>query len=314
MPVSPPCVSVRGLVKHYGPFAAVRGVSFDVAPGEIFGLLGPNGAGKTSTLECLLGLRQPDAGTIAIDGIDARAEPARARARIGAQIQPGLLQATITPREALQFFAAFHRSPASVGELLARFGLAERIDARFDTLSTGQKQRLSVALAFVNQPSLLVLDEPTAGLDPQARRELHRVLEEERAAGHTVLLSTHNLEEAHRLCDRIAILHRGEIVTVARPDELTAQSRAAPHLTVRTARPLTSAEVARLPGVERTEPFGAGWRLFTREINRTTVALTKSLESGSNELRELQIHQPSLEDVFIELTGETWTAPAEEAP
>jgi len=305
---------VRGLAKRYGTFEAVRDVSFDVAPGEIVGLLGPNGAGKTTTLECLLGLLRPDAGMIAINGIDARAEPTRARARVGAQIQPALLQATITPREALRFFAAFHRTPVAVGELLVRFALAEKSDARFDTLSAGQKQRLSVALAFVNQPSLLVLDEPTTGLDPHACRALHRVLEEERAAGHAVLLSTHNLDEAHRLCDRIAILHHGKIVTVARPDDLIAQSRAARYLTVHTAQPLSGAEVEALPGVQRIESVGAGWRLFTREINRTTVALAQSLESGGNELRELQTHQPSLEDVFIELTGETWTAPTEETP
>jgi len=313
MPVSPvPSVRVRDLARRYGPVEAVRGVSFDVAPGEIFGLLGPNGVGKTTTLECLLGLRHPDAGAIAIDGIDALAEPQRARARVGAQIQPSTLQDQITPREALRFFAAFQREPANVDELLTRFALTAKADARFATLSTGQKQRLSVALAFVNQPRLLILDEPTAGLDPQGRRELHRILREQRDAGRTVLLSTHDLAEAHQLCDRIAILHHGQIVAVARPDDLIAQSHATPCLGVRTANPLAAAAVGALPGVERAEVVADGWRLHTREVNHTIVALTKLLETSANELRELQIRRPSLEDVFIELTGETWMKQAED--
>ena len=162
---------------------AVRGVSFEVASGEIFGLLGPNGAGKTTTLECLLGLRRPDAGAITIDGIDVAAHPAQARRRVGAQLQAATLQDKITPRQALGLFAAFYREPAPVGDLLERFALAARADAPFDSLSGGQRQRLFLALAFVNQPRLLVLDEPTAGLDPQARRELHGLIAGLRTAG-----------------------------------------------------------------------------------------------------------------------------------
>jgi ABC-2 type transport system ATP-binding protein len=315
MSASPdPCLCVRDLAKHYGPVEAVRGLSFDLVPGEIFGLLGPNGAGKTTTLECILGLRHPDAGTITVDGIDAIAHPERAKERVGAQIQPTTLQDQITPREALQFFAAFYRQPAAIADLLAQFALTEKADAPFHTLSAGQKQRLAVALAFVNRPRLVVLDEPTAGLDPLSRRDLHRSVQAMRAAGCAVLLSTHYLEEAHQLCDRVAILHRGKIVALAPPEELIARARALPQVAVRTGRALTREMVKELPGVTACETTSERCSLRTSELNRTIVELTRQLESSGNPLLELQIHRPSLEDVFIELTGETWVRTEEEKP
>ena len=204
---APASIRVRDLSKRYDAVEAVRGISFDVAAGEIFGLLGRNGAGKTTTLECLLGLRRADAGAIAIAGIDTLAEPQRAKQLVGAQLQAATLQDKITPREALKLFASFYRAPAAIGELIEQFALAEKADAPFDSLSGGQRQRLFLALAFVNRPQIVVLDEPTAGLDPQARRELHQLIAGVRASGRTVLLSTHDLDEAHQLCDRIGILH-----------------------------------------------------------------------------------------------------------
>jgi ABC-2 type transport system ATP-binding protein len=216
----PATVSVHTLSKRYGSVEALRKVSFDVAAGEIFGLLGPNGAGKTTTIECLLALRRPDTGTVTIDGIDALSYPEKARQRTGAHIQSAALQDKITPRQALRLFASFYDRPAKVGELIERFALAEKADAPFETLSSGQRQRIFLALAFVGNPTLVVLDEPTTGLDPLARRELHQVIRDMRTDGKTVLLSTHNLEEAHALCDRVAILHEGRIIAMDEPDAL----------------------------------------------------------------------------------------------
>ena len=203
---------VQSLQKRYGDYEAVRGVSCDIAEGEILGLLGPNGAGKTSTLECVIGLRRPDAGTIRMCGIDALAEPEKVKQLLGAQLQATALQDKITPREAIGLFGAFYENPAKADDLIERFSLSEKADSPFDSLSGGQWQRLGLALAFVNNPRVLFLDEPTTGLDPQSRRELHGSIEKMKADGHTVLLTTHYIEEAHQLCDRIAIIDHGRII------------------------------------------------------------------------------------------------------
>jgi ABC-2 type transport system ATP-binding protein len=304
MPPSPTAsISVRDLAKRYGSVKAVRGVSFEVAPGEIYGLLGPNGAGKTTTIECLLGLRRPDAGSINLGGIDALSQPSQARQLVGAQLQSASLQDKITPRQACRLFASFYREAAQVDELLAQFSLLAKADASFDSLSGGQRQRLFLALAFVNRPRLVVLDEPTAGLDPLSRRELHHLITSQKSAGIAVLLSTHYLEEAHLLCDRIGILHEGRIIASGTPGELIARSRAHPRLTFKTAQPLDAAQVAALPAVVNHQFQTNGWMLATREVNRTIRGLVQALEAGSNEMLDLQIHQPSLEDVFLELTG-----------
>ena len=313
MPAPPPAaVSVRGLAKRYGPVEAVRGVSFDVAAGEIFGLLGPNGAGKTTTLECILGLRRPDAGTIALAGVDALAQPDRAKERVGAQLQDAALQDQITPRQALRLFAGFYRAPAGVDELIDRFALAARADAPFAALSSGQRRRLFLALAFVNRPQVVVLDEPTAGLDPQARRRLHQIIAGGRAAGQTVLLSTHDLGEARALCDRIGILDGGRLIAVARPADLVAGGSARPRIAVRTAPPLTAAQVAALPGVVDPRPHEDGWLLGTADASRTIAGLARLLEAGAHALVDLQIVRPSLEDAYLELTGRAWAAPEPE--
>jgi ABC-2 type transport system ATP-binding protein len=308
----PAGLRVRELTKCYGPVTAVRELSFEVAAGEIFGLLGPNGAGKTTTLECILGLRDPDAGTITIGGIDAMLDREQVMESVGAQLQAESLQDRITPRQALALFASFYRNPGSIDNLLRGFALMAKADARFDALSGGQKRRLFLALALINNPRLVVLDEPTAGLDPQSRRELHQMITGMRSAGRSILVSTHNLEEAHQLCDRIGILNEGRIVALARPGDLIAGTSHHPRIVVRTAIPLTAAEVRSLPGVVNWLPRGEGWVLGTTEVNRTVVDLVKLLESQENPLLELQIHRPSLEDVFIELTGRDWSTPAQE--
>ena len=216
-------VAVRNLSKVYGGLAAVAGVSFEIAAGEIFGLLGPNGAGKTTTVESLVGLVRPDAGEIEICGVDARRQPGAARASIGVALQTTGLQDKIRPREALDLFGGFYRKPLATGLLLERFGLTAKADAAYDTLSGGQRQRLALALAFVNDPQALFLDEPAAGLDPQMRRELHDHIREIRADGRAVLLTTHDMDEAERLCDRVAVIDAGRIVAQGPPADLIAR-------------------------------------------------------------------------------------------
>jgi ABC-2 type transport system ATP-binding protein len=215
-------IAVHGLSHRYGGVQAVNGVSFAVAAGEIFGLLGPNGAGKTTTLEGILGLITPDDGRIEICGMDVRSDARTARARIGAVLQATGLQDKITPREALDLFGAFHTAPLKSDVLLARFGLMEKTDAAFETLSGGQKQRLALALAFVGDPQILLLDEPTAGLDPQMRREVQDHIRTMKDTGRAVLLASHDMEEAERLCDRVAVIAGGRIVATGAPRELMA--------------------------------------------------------------------------------------------
>ncbi len=217
-------LTVTELSHRYGAVQAVDGISFEIASGEVFGLLGPNGAGKTTAIECLLGLVRPDAGTIHICGIDARADAQEARAKSGAVLQATGLPDKITPREALDVFGAFYPAPLKTDALLDRFGLREKQDAAYDTLSGGQKQRLALALAFVGDPQLLMLDEPTAGLDVQMRRELHDHIREMKAAGRAVLLATHDMDEAAQLCDRIAVITGGRIVSTGAPADLIAVS------------------------------------------------------------------------------------------
>ena len=296
-------VIVTDLVKRYGPVEAVRGVSFEVAEGEIFGLLGPNGAGKTSTVECVIGLRQPDAGSIQVCGIDALAHPDQVKQRLGAQLQATALQDKITPREALRLFASFYEKHADLNALIERFSLAEKADATFDTLSGGQKQRLALALAFVNQPDVLFLDEPTTGLDPQSRRELHAAILRMREDGHTVLLTTHYIEEAQRLCDRIAIIDHGRIIAIGTPAELMDRSQALPRVTLRTARPLDVLRVRALASVQEAASDGLELQLKTHSVSRAVIESVNLLEEQGNELLDMQIQRPTLEDVFIELTG-----------
>jgi ABC-2 type transport system ATP-binding protein len=313
MPGSRPAsVCVRDLTKRYGFVDALCGITFDVIEGEIFGLLGPNGAGKTTALECILGLRRPDSGAISIGGIDALAFPERAKVLVGAQIQASALQEKITARQALTLIGSFYRRPARIDELLDRFALQGKADAPFESLSQGQKQRVLLALAFVNQPRLLVLDEPTVGLDPHSRRGLHQIIVGLRASGHTVLLSTQNLEEAHGLCDHIAILDQGRLVAAASPDELIARAGGSSHIAITTLRPLDAGSVKALPGVVDARPRENGWLLATTEVNRTIVGLVKFLEAEENSLIDLQIQRPSLEDAFIALTGRLWPEQKEE--
>jgi ABC-2 type transport system ATP-binding protein len=296
-------VTVRDLKKRYDGVEAARGVSFDIEDGEIFGLIGPNGAGKTTTLECVIGLREPDAGRIEICGLDARRYPREVKQKIGAALQTTALQDQITPREALTLFGSFYARRLPAGELLDRFGLAGKADAHFATLSGGQRQRLALALAFVNRPELVFLDEPTSALDAQSRRDLHREILRMKDDGHTVLLTTHYIDEAEALCDRVAVINQGVVVASGGTRELMAGSSALPAVFVAASRPIEPALLAPLAGIDDLTCEGATARFRTADVNRTVAALVNILDAHGLAITELHVQKASLEDVFLELTS-----------
>ena len=300
-----PTVVVRDLHKRYDGAHAARGVSFEIAPREVFGLLGPNGAGKTTTVECVIGLREPDEGRIEVCGIDARRRPHDVKQKIGAALQTTALQDKITAREALGLFGAFYRERAEPQELLARFALADKADAAFETLSGGQRQRLALALAFVNKPEVVFLDEPTSGLDAQSRRDLHGAIRQMKEDGHTVLVTTHDIDEAQQLCDRVAIIDRGKVIAIGAPRELMGRSSAVPSVALVTSRPLDRGWLERLPGVGDVQCDGSSARFTTASVGRTMTELAKGLETQGIDVVELHVQKASLEDVFLELTSAT---------
>jgi ABC-2 type transport system ATP-binding protein len=299
----PAKVIVRDLKKHYEGVEAARGVSFDIEDGEIFGLIGPNGAGKTTTLECVIGLREPDSGRIEICGIDARQHPFEVKQKIGAALQTTSLQDKITPREALALFASFYRQRTAAPELLERFGLTAKADAAFDTLSGGQRQRLALALAFVNRPELVFLDEPTSALDAQSRRDLHGEILRMKADGHTVLLTTHYIDEAEALCDRIAVIHKGTIVATGATRELMGQSSASPSVTITATHRLDRGALAAITGTGELVCEGHTARFTTSDTNRAIGQLVAILDGSGIAITELHVQKATLEDVFLELTG-----------
>jgi ABC-2 type transport system ATP-binding protein len=296
-------LSVRALAKRYDSVEAVRGVSFEVAAGEIFGLIGPNGAGKSTTLECVLGLCEPDSGSVSVLGVDIRSRDSDAKSVVGAQLQAAGQPDAMTPRQALRLCASFYRRAARPEDLIERFLLGEKADARYSSLSGGQRQRLALAMAFVNEPQIVILDEPTAGLDPPARRELHALISAQRSAGRTIVFSTHHLEEARSLCDRIALIDRGVLVAVDTPEALIARSATLPRIGVRTRPALVQGDIGRLPGVVRCAFDDPAWRIETADVNRTVTALAALVEARGAELQDVQIHRPTLDDVFLEMTG-----------
>jgi ABC-2 type transport system ATP-binding protein len=300
---STPAIAIRHLRKRYGQIEAVAGVSFEVLRGEIFGVMGPNGAGKTTTVECLLGLTEPDTGAIEIAGIDRRAEPDAVKRKVGAALQATALQDALTPREAVALFAALYGMDARPGALLDRFGLADKADAAYGTLSGGQQQRLALALAFVNDPEVVVLDEPTAGLDPQSRRQLHREIRSIRESGCTVLLTTHYAEEAAAICDRVAIIDRGRVVAVGAPDDLVEASHALPAISLTSAREIDGALLEALEGVRDLAVDGNRARFRTTRLARTLADLGRLIEEGHLTPASLHVEKATLEDVFFELTG-----------
>ena len=295
-------VLVRDLRKQYGNVRAVDGVSFDVEEGETFGLIGPNGAGKTTTVECVIGLREPDAGRIEVCGIDARRHPRDVKQKIGTALQSTALQDKITPREALALFASFYDDAVAPDRLLERFGLTSKADRAFDTLSAGQRQRLALALAFVNNPELVFLDEPTAGLDPQSRHDLRSEIAHMHSDGCTVLLTTHDIDEAETLCDRIAIIDHGQVVAIGTPRELTSRSPTAPLVSITTSRPIDLAWLTTVADVDGLTVDGTTTRFRTADVRRTLAVLVSRLQTEDVEIVELHVEKAALEDVLLELT------------
>ncbi len=298
-----PIIQVESLYKSYGSVEAVCGISFGVERGEVFGLLGPNGAGKTSTVEILEGLRTADRGLVRVCGLDPSQSGHAFKEKIGAVLQSTSLPDKLRVDEAIELFAHFYQRRANTNELLGRFQLTEKRSAFYSHLSGGQKQRLALAMALVNDPEVVFLDEPTAGLDPQVRREIYSIIEELKRGQKTVLLTTHYIEEAERLCDRVAIVDHGRVMAFGTPRELKRSSAGTTRIEVRLARPVVNGLLAHLEGVSDYREFEGTYVLYSAKPPQTIVALVKQLEAESNELQSLEMFSPSLEDVFIELTG-----------
>jgi len=303
-----PAIHCRDLIKRYGDVVAVAGLDLTVEAGECFGLLGPNGAGKTTCIEILEGLTVPDSGAVEVlgpswaDGSGAQA----LRERLGIQLQETQMADKLTVEETILLFRSFYRRSHSVDEVLGLVELEEKRRVRISTLSGGQKQRLSVVCALVSRPDLLFLDEPTTGLDPQSRRQLWDVVSRFRAAGGTVLLTTHYMEEAERLCDRVAIMDRGRIIAQGAPSALIA-TLGAEHIVefaLAAGAPVPGAdELGRLPGVRAVRPGPDRTALTVSEVHRAVPALLALVEQRGAELSMLATHHATLEDVFMSLTG-----------
>jgi ABC-2 type transport system ATP-binding protein len=302
-----PALSCRGLVKRYGDVVAVAGLDLEVRLGECFGMLGPNGAGKTTTVEIFEGLRDPDAGDVEVLGDRWRGDGLALRARLGIQLQETKFPEKLRVNEVLTLFRSFYPRGIDVAHALALVGLEEKADANVRTLSGGQKQRLSLGCALIGDPELLFLDEPTTGLDPQSRRQTWEIVEGLKARGRTVLLTTHYMEEAARLCDRVAIVDHGKVIALGTPRELVA-SLGAEHVIefaiADGARgSIDDAMLRTLPTVEEVARDQATWRLTVREVHRAVPALLTALSQRGAEPTELTTHHATLEDVFMALTG-----------
>ena len=296
-------LQVENLVKRYGDVEAVRGISFNVEEGEVFGLLGPNGAGKTTTVEILEGLRTPDGGRVSVCGFDPQRDSDALKHEIGATLQSTSLPDKLRVMEALRLFASFYRRPRNPEELLKRFGLEEKRNAFYSQLSGGQKQRLALAMALVNDPKVLFFDEPTAGLDPQVRREIYDIIEELRREQKTIVMTTHYIEEAERLCDRVAIFDHGKVIALGSPRDLKAHSGGATRIEVRLSKPESDATLKSLEGVADARVVDGAYVIHSNRPPQAIVSIVKHLEARGNELISLEIASPSLEDVFIEMTG-----------
>lgn len=280
---------------------AVDGISFDVDRGEVFGLLGPNGAGKTTTFECLEGLRRPTDGELRIHGVNPQREPAQLAQLIGVQLQASALPSTMTPVDAIRLFAAYHRHPPEM-ELLDRFGLGPVADRQYAELSTGLQRRLSLALAIAHDPSVLILDEPTAGLDVASRVELHSAINRMSESGTTILLATHDMAEAEALADRVAILLRGAIVATGSPRELTATGGGMTKVSVRTEHmSFVGAALVRAAVMTVTDGYAVG---FTDDPGPLVAAILEHTAAAGDVLVDLRVERPSLEERFLELTGD----------
>lgn len=294
-------LEVRNLHKRYGHRVAVDDVSLTVEDGEIFGIIGPNGAGKTTTVECVAGLRTPDSGSISVLGLDPTTDRAEVRERLGVQLQESSFPDAITVAEALDLYGSFYRDPVDWRELMELLDLTEKRDTRYKALSGGQKQRLSIALALVGGPRVAILDELTTGLDPQARRDTWSLVERVRDTGVTIVLVTHFMDEAERLCDRIAVVSGGRVAAVDTPAGLIAQANAAQQVRFRVSQPLDRSVLTGLPEVTDVENTADRWRVTGRGQLLSSVA--GALARAHVVAEDLRVDQRTLDDAFVALTG-----------
>ncbi|MFG1766524.1 ABC transporter ATP-binding protein [Micromonospora parva] len=296
-----PVIEVTKLHKRYGDLVAVDEVSFAVEAGEIFGVLGPNGAGKTTTVECVSGLRVPDGGGVSVLGLDPRRDAAQLRQRVGVQLQESQLPDQLRVAEALEMYASFYRDPADPAELIEKLGLGAKRNTGYKKLSGGQKQRLSIALALVGNPEIAILDELTTGLDPQARRDTWSLIEQVRSSGVTIVLVTHFMEEAERLCDRIAVIDRGRVVALDTPAGLVASVAPEQRVRFRPSVPIDDRLLTDLPEVSSVQRTGS--QVVVTGTGELLHAVTSVLARNQIVAADLRLEQSTLDDAFVELTG-----------
>jgi ABC-2 type transport system ATP-binding protein len=300
-------IQVRGLTKSYGDFPAVKGIDFEVRAGEVFGLLGPNGAGKTTTVEILEGLRPRTGGEVSVLGFDPGSQSKQLKDRIGVCLQSTNLPEKIKVHEAIHLFRDLYSKTVDGDALLKRLLLWEKREAFYGQLSGGQKQRVALALALLNDPQLLFLDEPSAGLDPQARLEIHELVSDLRREQRSILLTTHYIEEAEKLCDRVAIVDEGRIVAIGAPHEIQARAMGHSRIEIRCEQPLPDGDSFPFRDAEKIV-FSDGRRrlsVHTGHPARTVIDLVKWVEENGAELSDIHLKRPTLEDAFIELTGKS---------
>ena len=299
-------IQVAGLTKNYGELKAVKGIDFEVRTGEVFALLGPNGAGKTTTVEILEGLRSRSGGQVSVLGFDPGVQTLQLKDRVGVCLQQTNLQEKMRVREAMELFSSLYTRTVDSESLLKRLQLWEKRHALYAQLSGGQKQRLALALALLNDPQVLFLDEPSAGLDPQARLEIHELIQDLRREQRTILLTTHYIEEAEKLCDRVAIVDEGCIIALGTPREIQERTLATSIIEIECTQPLDGP----LPDLRDADQITLDDRrthiaVTSRHPARTVVDFVKWLDERSLELADIRIQRPSLEDAFIELTGKS---------
>jgi ABC-2 type transport system ATP-binding protein len=294
-------VEIAHLRKTYGNFVAVDDVSFSVAEGEIFGILGPNGAGKTTTVECAIGLRDPDAGTIRLLGLDPHADRDEVHEIVGVQLQTTALPPKLRVGEILDMYRSFYRNPADISELTEALGLGAKYHDYYRSLSGGQRQRLSVALALIGRPKIAVLDEMTTGLDPQARRDAWELIEGVRDRGVTIVLVTHFMEEAERLCDRVALIDKGHVVALDTPARLATRARDGKTVRFLPSAPFDDRLLTGLPEVTRVEHQGQ--RVIVTGTGELVNVVVLSLAAAGVTARDVQLDSSNLEDAFVKLTG-----------
>jgi len=306
MAASAPALLVHDLRKRYSDVTAVDGLHLEVSAGECFGLLGPNGAGKTTTIEICEGLNTPDEGDVVVLGRRWGTHERELRERLGIQLQETQLGEKLTVAETVALFRSFYPSGPSVDEVIALVQLEEKRDGRVGKLSGGQKQRLALACSLVGDPELLFLDEPTTGLDPQSRRQLWDLIESFKAMGRTIVLTTHYMDEAERLCDRVAIIDHGKVIALGTPRELIA-SLGVEHVVefaiAHDGNALSAETLQRIEGVRTVRRVADAWELAVAETHRAIPALLDVLQQHRLELAELRTHSATLEDVFVHLTG-----------